>query len=320
MKDERRMMKILIIIHIATVLAGTVLWLVKVGNGKTDIVVLLGAGLGMMSGVCFSALVVLHRKWREREQQEQERKQIQMEQAHKQQLQEVREAKQTEMENFRSTMVHSLRMPVAIIQGYTELLAGDMVKDPRVRKEYMEKIIQRSQYMSELMSRSFTVDEKLNREKLSYSKIDLLTLVSHIITDMHKVAKEKGTTIQIVSTEDVLIIEADEYLLNRVIFNLLENALKYMGRPGVVTIRIQKKEEWVSIRVQDDGIGLSPEETAHIFENRFQGSNRLEGSGCGLYLVKKTVEAHGGEIYAQSDLGKGMGIIMKFPLKRPEEV
>ena len=64
-------------------------------------------------------------------------------------------------------------------------------------------------------------------------------------------------------------------------------------------------------------LGLSAEETEHIFENRFQGSNRVEGNGCGLYLVRRTVEAHGGEIYAQSDLGKGMRIVMKFPLKRP---
>lgn len=320
MKKEQRVMDALKVIQIVTILVGAILWIIKVGNGQTDGIVLLGVALSVLSGVCFFMLLIFQRKRQEQEKQEQAQKQVQLEQKHKQQLQEVRRTAQEEMETFRSTMVHSLRMPVAIIQGYTELLAGDMVKDPKVRKEYMDKIVQRSQYMSEVMSRNFAADKELSNDTLNYGEVDLLSLVGHVVTDVHRVAREKGVTLQIVSGEDTLKIEADEYLLNRVIFNLLENALKYMGRPGVITVRMRKESEWVDIRVQDDGLGLSPEETEHIFENRFQGSNRVEGDGCGLHLVKKTVEAHGGEVYAQSSLGKGLGIVMKFPIKRPVKV
>ena len=316
MKKEQQVVGALTMIHIAAILVGTALWMVKVRNGQTDGVALLGVITGVISVGCFCALIVLQRKRQEQDRQEQEQKQVQLELEHERQVQEVRRAAREEMESFRSAMTHSLRMPIAIIQGYTELLAGDMVKDPKVRKEYMEKIVQRSRYISEIMSRNVTEDKKLSNDKLSYSEVDLLNLVGHVVTDVHKVAREKGVTIQIVSAEDVLRIEVDEYLLTRVMFNLLENALKYMGRPGVVTIRVQKENEWANIRVQDDGLGLSAEETGHVFENHFQGSNRVGGNGCGLYLVKQTVEAHGGEIYAQSSPGKGMRIVMKFPLKR----
>ena len=109
-------------------------------------------------------------------------------------------------------------------------------------------------------------------------------------------------------------MRADAYLLNRVLFNLLENALKYMGRPGVITIRIRRQGDSVSLLVQDDGMGLPSEETAHIFEPNYQGSNHVGGQGYGLYLVRRAIEGHGGTVSAQSAPGRGLGISMTLPL------
>ena len=109
-------------------------------------------------------------------------------------------------------------------------------------------------------------------------------------------------------------MRADTYLLSRVLFNLLENALKYMGRPGAITIRVLKLESNASILVQDDGLGLPAEETAHIFEPNYQGSNHVGGQGYGLYLVRRAIEGHGGTVSAQSAPGRGMGISITLPL------
>ena len=89
-----------------------------------------------------------------------------------------------------------------------------------------------------------------------------------------------------------------------------------MGRAGTITIRMRKEEEMAMVSVRDDGFGLSPEETKHIFKKSCQGSNRLSTGGYGLYLVKETVEAHGGTISAQSSLGQGMKITFQIPLER----
>lgn len=218
-----------------------------------------------------------------------------------------------ELEAFRSTLSHSLRMPVAIIQGYAELLEGDVITDPEVRREYLGKIVQRSQYMTDVMSRQFSTDGLFNQ--LSYSEIDLMDLVRQAAADIRTAAAEQGVSVQVVSQEDHLMVQVDSYLMNRVLFNLLENAVKYMGRPGSVTIRVVRKGEQVDIQVRDDGMGLPEEETAHIFEANFQGSNHVRGQGYGLYLVKRTVEAHGGAISAQSGLGRGMGITLTLPLR-----
>ena len=187
--------------------------------------------------------------------------------------------------------------------------------DEAVRREYLEKIVQRSQYITDMMSRQFSAETVLDSSRLSCTRMDLLQLVRRAAEDMQAAAAEQGVTIQVVSGGDQLPMVADAYLLNRVLFNLLENSLKYMGRAGVVTILVRQQGEQAVLQVRDDGMGLSAAETAHIFELRYQGSNRAGGSGHGLYLVRQTVEAHGGTVSAESDLGRGMRITLQFPLQ-----
>lgn len=237
-----------------------------------------------------------------------------LEQDHAQALAKTRAQNQAEMEAFRSSLSHSLRMPVAIIQGYAELLTSGVIKDTAVAAEYLQKISQRSQYMTEAISRQFSVSDSMDSSKLTYSDLDLVSLVRQAAVDMQTAAEEQGVRIQVVSSEESLPMQADTYLLNRVLFNLLENSLKYMGRPGVITIRVLRLEKAASILVQDDGLGLPTEEAAHVFEPNYQGSNHIGGQGYGLYLVKRAIEAHGGMVYAQSAPGRGMGISMFLPL------
>lgn len=231
-------------------------------------------------------------------------------------LNRARKAAVQEIERFQSSLSHSLRMPVAIIQGYAELLAGDMISNEDTRREYLEKIVQRSRDMSDVMSRHFSAEGIIDANKLSCEKLDLPELIRKAAADMQKAAAEKNIVVQVISAEDTIEVEADGYLINRVMFNLLENALKYMGRPGTVNIRVLRQEGMVSVVVQDDGLGLAPEEASRVFEARFQGSNRMNGSGYGLYFVKQAVEAHGGIVTAQSAPGRGMGIALTIPLKR----
>lgn len=240
-----------------------------------------------------------------------------LEQQSKQALAELKAQTQREMESFRSSLSHSLRMPVSIIQGYAELLSSGVVKDEEAKQEYLKKICQRSQYMTEAISRQFSTADTLANSSLSYSELDLISLAQQAVGDLQTAAAEQGVKIQVISPEEHLPMQGDSYLLNRVLFNLLENSLKYMGRPGSITIRILRQKANVSILVQDDGIGLSSQETAHIFEPYYQGSNRSGGKGYGLCLVQRAIEGHGGTVCAQSAPGRGMGITMTLPLAPP---
>lgn len=272
---------------------------------------------GLVLAVVLAALLagiiaVYRRELAERTQRhQQELKALQRRQS--EELLQAAAANRAEMDTFRSGLSHSLRMPAAIIQGYADLLISGVVTEDSVRDEYLRKISDRSQYLTEAISRQVSAGETLNTSKLNYSDLDLLTLVRQAASDMQTAAANQGVTIQVVSPLSRFPMRADAYLLNRVFFNLLENALKYMGRPGVITIRVLQEGEGVSVRVQDDGMGLDAQETAHIFEPKFQGSNHTHGQGYGLYLVKQAVESHGGTISAQSMPGRGMSITMVLP-------
>lgn len=228
-----------------------------------------------------------------------------------------------EIETFRSAMSHSLRMPIAIIQGYADLLAGDVATDPEVRRDYLEKIVKRTQDMTEVLGRK-VAHGGLKRSNLSFAQIDLLSLVRQTAEDMRTAAGERKVRIQVISSVERLEAQVDEYLISRVLFNLIENALKYMGRPGTVSIRVQKEDAYALLSLQDDGFGLDEEEATHIFELNYQGSNRAGGQGYGLYMVKQVVQAHGGTVSARSKVGKGLGIHIALPLtqgrqEEPEE-
>lgn len=237
---------------------------------------------------------------------------------HAKRLKEMQQQSQREMETFRSTISHSLRMPIAIIQGYADLLAGDVATDPEVRRRYLEKIIQRTNDMTDVLGRKIPRGG-LSKRNLNCTHLDLLHLVRQTAEDMRTAAGERAVRIQVISKEKELPIVADEYLISRVLFNLLENALKYMGRPGTVSIRVQREEDKATLSIQDDGFGISEKEVGYIFEMNYQGSNRTSGQGYGLYMVRQIVEAHGGTVFAQSKVGKGLGVHIELPLTQPLE-
>ncbi len=296
----------------AVIALGGVLWAVSVPVwlGIADA----AAALGLLA-----ALTAEGRRYAERIREE-GRSALEAREAEYKRLAEQEAARaRAEMDAFRSGLSHSLRMPVAIIQGYAELLTSGVVTDPSVVSEYLEKISLRSQYLTEAISRQFSSAETLDSSRLAYTELDLLSLVRQAAADMQTAATDQGVAIQVVSSETQIPAKADAHLLNRVLFNLMENALKYMGRPGSVTIRVLRDGENASIRVQDDGLGLPEEEAARIFESNYQGSNRTRGQGYGLYLVKRAIECHGGSVAAQSAPGRGMGITLTLPLCPPQE-
>lgn len=317
MKENRHIETILTALVAAVLLVVSLLCLAAQLGGHGSVYTAAGMVLSVVGAALLVALCNAYEKQRVRERELREREKETLAAEHAQQMESLRGAHRQEMESFRSTVSHTLRMPVAIIQGYAELLCGDMVKDPNARREYLEKIIQRSQYMTDVMSRQLFAEGTVDKSKLSYSEFDLLQMLRQVCTDTAAAAAEKSVHVELVSDADSIVIKADDYLLNRVFFNLLENAFKYMGRPGTVTIRAVRESERVSVTVSDDGMGLPAEDAAHVFERRFRGNmhSDMSGQGYGLHLVKQTVEAHGGRVHAECAVGQGMRIALEFPVK-----
>lgn len=298
----------------AAILCGGGLWIAELVTVGASAYIYLGLACAAAAVILLAALWLSYRRRLDAQEQRRREALDAMEKKYAQALDEVQARSRAEMDSFRSSLTHSLRMPVAIIQGYAELLTSGVITDMDIAMEYLQKIIQRSQFMTEAISRQSSAAEVADSSKLAYTDLDLMELVRQAAADMQTAAADQGVKIQVVSPEERLPMRADAYLLNRVLFNLLENALKYMGRPGVITLRVLRQEGTVSILVQDDGMGLATEETARIFEPHYQGSNHMGGQGYGLYLVKRAIENHGGTVAAQSAPGLGMRISMTLPL------
>ena len=122
-----------------------------------------------------------------------------------------------------------------------------------------------------------------------------------------------GITIQISSTDQELLVRADQNILRILFRNIIDNSIKYMQRHGSLIITASSIGDDIFIVCKDTGNGLSEKETEHVFDLNFQGSNRISGNGLGLFQAKAIVDYYGGTIYAKSNYGKGMGIYIQLP-------
>ncbi|MBI5875428.1 MAG: hypothetical protein HZB81_06255, partial [Deltaproteobacteria bacterium] len=130
--------------------------------------------------------------------------------------------------------------------------------------------------------------------------------------------EEKQIELKVAVDVEALEIEADKELIIHVFANLIANAFKYTSSGGIVEVKVFKDAKGVVVEVKDTGIGIPPEDTPHIFEEFFRAGNVLKttkGTGLGLALAKYIIERHGGNIFLESELGKGTTFRFTIPKK-----
>lgn len=143
--------------------------------------------------------------------------------------------------------------------------------------------------------------------------VDIIDVARQAIADLRDQAREAGLIINISSASDKLMVHAGRKRLLIMFRNIIDNSIKYMQTAGSLVITISAIEDDIFIVLKDTGKGLPENETRHIFELNFQGSNRISGNGLGLTQAKAIVEHYGGTIYARSPEGSGMGIYIQLP-------
>ena len=280
--------------------------------------VALGIAAGM--ALCLWLLADLRRRQIQHQQETLQRQQEELHSSREEAAareQALKEAQLEQETRLRSTISHQLRMPLSIIQGYAELLVREDIGAEQ-RQEYVTKILQRTKSMNDVLGQQMLACQERSFSSPACTRLDLVELVEQIVKDLSGTMANRGIGIQCLSTQEQLWVEADPNVLGRIFYNLAENAGKYMGREGLVTIRISQLDQQAQVVFQDDGMGLAEEETAHIFDLNYQGSNRKGGQGHGLYLVRRAVMAQGGTIWASSRPGQGMSITFTLPLATVE--
>ena len=219
---------------------------------------------------------------------------------------------------FINNMTHELKTPLATVGVALEAIADfDPMEDAAKTKEYID--ISRN----EVNRLSLLVDKVLNMAQfdsespnLNLDTIDLSTIIEKITRSMKVTLNNKDATLNI-DIEDNLLLHGDAVHLSNVLYNMLDNALKYSSYQPTITIQAEKENDLIKLSVEDNGSGISPEHLKYIFDRFYriptQDRHNVKGHGLGLSYVKEIVKLHGGSISAKSTLGKGSQFIIKLP-------
>jgi two-component system phosphate regulon sensor histidine kinase PhoR len=218
-----------------------------------------------------------------------------------------------QLENQRAEFVgnvsHELRTPLSLIKGYVETLLDGARENPEVAERFL-KIIERNAQRLDFLIQDLLTISALESERISLdlSPVNLSALVEKVFADLQSRAETKKIKLQNQLPE--LVANADANRLEQVFANLVDNAIKYGRNEGSVFIGGKKLDDGkLEIFVRDDGPGIPPESLPRIFERFYRvdkaRSREAGGTGLGLAIVKHIVQAHGGEVRAESEPGKG---------------
>jgi len=221
--------------------------------------------------------------------------------------------------NNLALLTHSMRTPLASMKGYTNMLAMiGQVNDQQ--KDYIQKILTSVDEMSNFVKNLLDIDKLEKGANLHLENVDCLVIINKVVESLKTYSVQKQIEIKKeFKGFQELNIFADPFLIERALFNLIENAIRYTDRRGLVTIETEKKDQVVVIIVKDNGIGIAQIDIPHIFEKyyRVKINSSLDrmGSGLGLYLVKSIIDQHKGKISISSVLGKGSEFIIELPYR-----
>lgn len=217
-----------------------------------------------------------------------------------------------DLEFFSYTVSHDLKTPLTVIRSYAQLLllAGDSMSPKE--KEITKKIMTSVDKMNEMIS-GVNQLTRINKNEITFKEVDVSKLIRDIVSD-HTIAHEyHKTKIVIGNTPEIF---GDHHLIYHCFSNIIGNALKYSSKSSnpSVTINGFRKDNYTCYRVLDNGIGIPPEDHAHIFDlfNRCQNASAFEGSGIGLPIVQTILEKHKGAAWCISNLGEGTAFYLIF--------
>jgi two-component system, OmpR family, phosphate regulon sensor histidine kinase PhoR len=224
---------------------------------------------------------------------------------------------ETVRRDFVANVSHELRTPLTIVGGFAETLQDPDVPADK-RSEFAKTIFANTQRMQRI------VDELLDLSRIESGHwrplpqaVRIADLAGEVFGRVGAAGKSKGITLDTKIDSGADVVQADRTALEQILLNLVENAVRYTGEGGRITIETKRVENGVDLIVSDTGTGIPPEHLPRIFERFYRAdsgrSRESGGTGLGLAIVKHLVEAHGGSVRADSVVGAGSSIRIFFP-------
>lgn len=218
--------------------------------------------------------------------------------------------------NFISLMSHDLKTPVAKIIGMAEAIMRQQNLPENVSRNVMmisEATKELNSFISSIIDLSKIESQKISLDKTSK---DINALIVSVTDSLKYELNNKNSEINL-QLAPLYPITVDATLVKRIISNVVENSIKYAGVGRLINIRTEDDDQWVYVKISDNGVGMAPEHVLKIFDKFYRvksgNDSLIKGSGLGLYLVKYFVELHGGTISVASTIGEGTEFVIKLP-------
>jgi len=233
----------------------------------------------------------------------------------------ITQLKQTDKvrRDFVANVSHELRTPLSILRGYIETLLDNPQTSDKELSRILGVMERHSKRLGLLVDDLLTLARLESRSAgLQFSDVQLAELFQSVIRDWEKKLAEKQLKVVVDLSPDARTIRADETRLHEVLYNLLDNALKYSRENGEIRLRAVQRGPEIVLSVTDNGIGINKDDLPRIFERFYRAdkarSRELGGTGLGLAIVKHIAQLHGGRVEAESELGKGTTIRVILPV------
>lgn len=223
--------------------------------------------------------------------------------------------------SFTSIVSHEFRTPLSVILSSTELLSSYAERmDKNRRQEKLENIMRQVRRLIQLLDDVLMITRS-ESTGFTYkpAPVDVVVLCEEIIEEI-RVGYRQNATIEFVSEGSCKTVNTDEFLLSHILQNLASNAIKYSQNGGMVRVLLNCSDSVLTLRVEDQGIGIPERDQSRLFESFRRAANvgQIQGTGIGLAIVKRAVDACGGTIEFTSVEGEGTTFIVTLPVAAKE--
>jgi two-component system phosphate regulon sensor histidine kinase PhoR len=222
-------------------------------------------------------------------------------------------------QDFVANVSHELRTPLTTIKGYAETLLEGALKE-EVAFQFVQVIKRHTDRLTKIVEDLLMLSKIESKEfQLKIEFVSLPDFINDVIDFVKEAAEKKEISISQSKITSSQAVGADRNYLEQIFINLLDNAIKYTHEGGKVTISaIEKDKREIQFSIEDDGMGIPREDIPRIFERFYRvdkgRSQELGGTGLGLSIVKHLVQAHGGRVWVESQLGEGSTFYFTLPI------
>ncbi len=226
-----------------------------------------------------------------------------------------KKSKETRDVEFISLLVHQLKIPLAKTKWMLSIVLNeDVGKLNEEQKDFFQRIYENNENIIKLVDDLLDV-AKIKEGKKFYSlkKENIVEIIKEILPSLKEKTEKKGIEIFFDKSSEIPNIKIDREKIKACIQNLAENAIKYTNE-GQINLSLEKKKNEIYFYVKDTGIGIPQKQQKNIFSKFFKTTGNLTGSGLGLYITKKIIEAHNGEVGFTSKEKKGSTFYFSLPI------